>query len=599
MIGRTPTTITVASLLVLACTTALANPTATIFTKPGRGLNIAEPFELAIVVEGAEGEVRQPKIPTIEGLRVLQGPSRGETHVWSNGRTSRSVSFGYLVAANRTGTIRIPSIEIRAGGVALATEPFAVEVAEAPAAPAPGARDRRGREDRDAARAQDVRIRARLDRDRLYVGQPATLELELLTGVAIEGTEILDEPELAEFWVEEAQVRPGVDDREVTVDGRRYRRYILQRKVLVPTRQGEFRIDPFVLRLAVRRTTGDPFADMMRGMRPLVITRQTTPATLSVDALPDAGRPEDFSGAVGDFEMTTTLDRDHARVDDAVALRVRVNGEGFLHPAGPPALESSAQLRVNEPRTEQDATLRGGALRSTKSWEWLVVPLSSGELPIPPLRFSYFDPEAGEYRTKTSPDLLLAVEGGGEGGATRVASGALQPVREDIRFIKPLLSPLRAGTARVHARPWFPAIAFGPILALPFAVGAARWYGRARGDRVRRRSKRAKRRAFARLAKAEKLVDAETADAFHDEVSRAVFEYVGDRFDTSATGLTYDATDALLESKGVDAALRAEIRGFLERCDFARYVPSSSDAGNRRDMLEAARSIVRGLERAL
>ena len=86
---------------------------------------------------------------------------------------------------------------------------------------------------------------------------------------------------------------------------------------------------------------------------------------------------------------------------------------------------------------------------------------------------------------------------------------------------------------------------------------------------------------------------------FHEEVARTLVDYVADRFNRSGAGLTYDTADELLRSRGIEPEVCRAFRGLLERCDFARFVPSSAEPGRQGELLDEAEQILDTLERSL
>jgi hypothetical protein len=224
--------------------------------------------------------------------------------------------------------------------------------------------------------------------------------------------------------------------------------------------------------------------------------------------------------------------------------------------------------------------------------------LSAGEIILPVIEFAYFDPEAGEYRTLRSDTTRIAVSGSSSPGA-RASLGTLQPERLDIRYAKARFGPLRQATPPFHRTAFFQTLMWAPLVVVPGLIAVGRWRIRRRSDRGRARSRAARARARRRLRTVEKRTGTIDGATFHEEVARALVDYVADRFDRSPSGLTYDLADSLLVQRGVAEDLRRDFRRCLEACDFARYVPSSGTDERRRELLGDARSLVERLESSL
>ena len=579
------------------------------WVEPGATVSDTEPFTLAVAVEGSDvPEVSVGRLTGLTNLRVMGGPYKSQSTSFEmrgmSMQRAASVTLRYTLLAEGPGPAEIPSLEVKVGSRTMRTEAIRIQAVRGrtgPAAapspqrlPRPGARDRQ-------PESVDVFLKAECRPTEVWAGQPVFLEVTLLAaGGEVERFSWLDPPSLPGFWVEEVAVDPAAERTRAEVAGRAYLAYPVMRRMLVPTSAGDLAVEPFSAQIQVRRSSGDLFEDFFLQGRGAVAVRKTDPVRIRAKALPSEGRPEDFSGAVGSFGLRASYDRKETRVHDAVALRVAVEGDGLLETVKAPSLDAPPDLKVFEPKATETLSVERGRVRATKTWEWVLVPLHAGDVRIPPVRFSYFDPVAGAYR-EARADLGSLVVRRGEGPADEsgAARAAIRAERRDIAFIKPLRGRLSEEERGIHRRPLFVALAVAPLLALPIGIGLGRHRARLRQDLGLARSRRAAALARRRLRAAERRAARADAASFHEEVGRALVEYVADRFNRSAAGLTYDVADDLLASRGVDSGLRGRFRASLETCDFARFVPESRGEERMADVLREAREVVAALDRAL
>ena len=187
----------------------------------------------------------------------------------------------------------------------------------------------------------------------------------------------------------------------------------------------------------------------------------------------------------------------------------------------------------------------------------------------------------------------------GEGPQPSRAHGDIRLQRRDLAFIKPSPGNLRQSTPRAHRRGLFTALLILPLAWTPLVIIVGRHRAKLNRNLGLVRSRRARSRARQRLRAVGKRLDAADGPSFHEEVARALVEYVADRFDRSAAGLTYEVADELLASKGLDPDLRRGFRSCLETCDFARFVPSAAASDRRAEVLEQAEQLVEQLEQEL
>ncbi|ANM28883.1 hypothetical protein ABI59_03600 [Acidobacteria bacterium Mor1] len=567
------------------------------FVQPSAGITEADAFNLIIRIE-ADKQLPSPraKLPRLQNLKLLGGPQTSQQMRWINGKMTNSVTLTYSLYPDGPGAARIPPVEVTLGAETFRTDPIDLQIARS------GSRGGGGTRESLPADGVDAFVEARLlEEGPVYVGQPVTLLVTLFSRPSPSGFSFRQEPTFANFWVENDTVDPDGEAYRATANGKTYRAFPMVRKVLIPSSAGSFTLDPYIGQFQVRTGRGDDFFDLFSRGRSRTVVRKTRPIELTVKRLPESGRPEDYGGAVGQFSLDVKMDRNEAAVDDAVSLRVTVRGEGFLKSVKAPLLDLPPDLKVFPPQPEESMRLRSGKLVASKSWEWILVPLASGEMRLPGVRFPFFDPESGSYRTLQAEPSVLTVSRGdrsGSGGAA-ATRGEIQVQRTDIAFIKARRGDLRTRAPRLHQQPWFLALIGLPWLLVPAIVAAGRWHSKRSADHGQVRARRARATARRRLQEVRGKLDGLESDAFHGEVGGALLSYLADRFGTSASGLTYDRVDELLREREVDDGTRKEVRTMLEASDFARYVPGAGDRGQWGQTLDRAAELVDRLERIL
>lgn len=569
------------------------------WVEPAEGIGEDTPIRLLIEVEGAGNiPLSAPTLGPMKNLRVLSGPQSNFESVWSNGSFSSRSRLIYTLQAEGAGPAEVPAIDIALGNATVRTEPIRFEVAKSrggvpPPAPTPRPPAERGGQRRDA----DVFIRAEIGSEEVWVGQSVPLSVSLYAAEQVLGFDWSREPALANFWVEELDVDSNAEAHRATVDGRRYTVFPMKRKVLVPQTPGEFDIEPYSMQIQVRQRSSDPF-DLFSFGRGATVLRKTQPLHLVVRALPEADRPDDFSGAVGHYQFQAAFDRTESTVNTAVALKATLQGEGFLGAVQPPQLVAPTDLKVYPPKVSSMSRGVRGQMVSRKTWEWVLVPLAPGEVRLGELSFDYFDPATGKYEVAAAPLLPLVVQRGSATDESPLAHGEVLEQRRELAFIKPLRGQLRSGTLRAHERASFYALLLAPLLWVPLVITLGRHRTRLQLNLGLARSRRARARALKRFKAADRMLHGGDGGAFHEEVGRALVDYIADRFNRSAAGLTYEVADELLAERGLDADLRRRFRECLEHCDFARFVPSASRSDRREELLHEARQVMERLERA-
>jgi hypothetical protein len=221
--------------------------------------------------------------------------------------------------------------------------------------------------------------------------------------------------------------------------------------------------------------------------------------------------------------------------------------------------------------------------------------LAPGTVNVPAPRFAYFDPGTGSYRELKAEIPELIVRRGSGSGEAVASRGEVQANVKDIAFLKMVRGSLTEAKPPLHKRGWFLALLVLPLVLTPVGIVLGRRRDRFLTDHGFARARRAARTAAKRLDRAAHRAGASPA-SFHEEVAGALVDYVADRANRSASGLTYDQLDDILAAKGVPDEPRRRYRACLERCDFARFVPDSGKPQAVAELVTDARAILRALE---
>jgi tetratricopeptide (TPR) repeat protein len=437
---------------VLACVAAIAMGTSAVVAfaaalsvraslAPERVV-VGEAAILSLEVSGAQ-DVPAPSVAAPEGVRVeYVGPATQVSIV--NGRIQASVQHRYSVVAEKPGSFRIGPVTFDYAGQRYEAGPVTLVATAAPeAANEPGS---------------PLRLVVRVPRTRVYVREKLPLEVLLYVGAVRAGD--LQYPTLAadgcalEPFGEPAQYQEQLPDGTYTV--------VRFASTVTPLRSGTLTLGPATTRLNVyeRRRGGffdDPFFSQRRP-----VSLRSEPVQLDVLPLPEDGKPASFTGAVGRFALQVSASPLQVRTGDPVTLRIVLQGQGNLDGVPPPVLPSSPNWKTYEPHAVQ-------APAGAAAFEQVVIPLAP-TAEIPSLEFSYFDPEAGRYRTERSAPIGIVVQRGEETPAMLAAPQPTAPPEElgrDIVYIQE--HPGRWQPLHTRTSPLFVA-AHGGLLLLPMGA---------------------------------------------------------------------------------------------------------------------------------
>jgi hypothetical protein len=571
-------------------------------------VGIDDQFQLTVTVTGQEsGNSENPRLPSLNGFKLVGGPSVSTQFQWINGRTSSSKSYIYILLPEKEGQFTIDAIEVRIGGKAYKTEPVRIRVtsATAPRQPSPQPNpldpfaDEGLRPRRSPPSGDQVFVTAEVDRASVYPGQQVTLSYHLYTEVGITGLQLQESPPLTGFWVEDLKVETNPPGVPRVVNGREYREYVVKKQALFPTATGRVTVPSSTFAISAK-TSGDFFGMFAQTE---TLYRKTREVILEVKPLPVQGRPSDFSNAVGSFNLSSSTDTVRATAGEAVSLRVKLEGRGNLKMIPDLGLPPLPDFTVySSKRADNVHPVEGNQLGGDKTWEYVIVPKAPGQQILPALSFSYFDPEKGSYETvRTKPILLQIARGSENGNLTTGLSGIdkqnLTRQGTDINFIKLTADDLRRQRPLPYHTLWFFLIAAAPL----FFNLAAYLYQKERSKESTNaaliRSRRARRLALTRLRHGEKAGRTQPR-TFYSEAAVALSGYLADKLSLPGIEVTGDTLERTLSNRSVPSETVRETVACLQECEFGRFVSASSSPESMRRLAERIRKTIEALERA-
>jgi tetratricopeptide (TPR) repeat protein len=553
-------------------------------------LAVNEPGELAVDIERLGGgsasaeDIAPPVVPPQDGITVRYiGPSQEVSII--NGRTSQRISHRFGISASRPGTYTIGPITIREGGKPKEVGTARLEVL---AAGAVG-----GLAEGESAQ---LSLKLAVPRTEVYLHEHVPLTLTLRVGQL--RVSDLQYPQIGGDGFSLEKLTEPSQRQEQTAGG--VVQVVEFATTLTPLRAGTLTVGPGAMRLSVltRERRQDRFFGFFgETRRPTDLSAE--PLALNVLPLPDVGKPGNFSGAVGQFQWEVHAAPLDARAGDPVTVTATIRGQGNVDTLTPPAIPETDTLRAYP---VQPAT--GTPPPGSRVFEQVVIPARPGEMTLPPLPLSYFDPIARTYRTMTPAPIVLRVQP----GAARVAGPAETvpaqpaatatetPLGEDIVFIKDSPGTLRPIGARLYksALLWT-----WPLAPFALWVGAVFWDRRRQehADPRRARASRAGRDARVALSIARQRLRAHDVPGFNDVIARGVIDYLRAKLDLSPGGVSGEAVVARLAGRDCARQIGEEVREFLALCERARYTSASASVADSEKALERATTIVQVLEK--
>lgn len=554
------------------------------------------------------GDARMPAIPNVPGASIqFAGQQTSISSI--NMSFSRVVSFNYRVFGMQEGTLVIPAIPVEVDGQTLRTRPLQLQVGgrrSAPAGNTPGA-DQQGAAETAEGDEDGIRVEVELEPRAVYVGQAIEQRLRISSRVPI-ADEIQVSRRPISGTIEEPLENQGQQRRTEIKDGLNWR-VEEARWLFYPASAGPLTVPSMEITVPViervRRRSIDPFFDsfMGGGMRAAPRRYATEEQTLTVKPLPQAGRPVDFSGLVGRFTLQDSLSTAQLALGDSITWTLVVEGEGNLRDLKLPPLQSPDFKVYDDTPTVEVGLSPEGRLVSQKTFKRALVPQQAGELTVPPLRLSIFNPVQGAYQTleTRAHPLQVAPDARGQTSLAQSAPAVALARKPEVKLTgaEDILPPHTGPQLGVDVEGGPSSPAGLALLLLPPLLFAGvelsvRARARREGDPALQRRRTALSRAQAAVKALQSGSDEGRSRA--EALSRILRSYLGDKLGREGTALTPSDCRTLLETARVVPELIRAVTTYLEGLEAARYAPGGVVQGQDAT-LEALQQLLDRLEK--
>lgn len=398
-------------------------------------------YTISISSEGS-ASFDKPTLPALNDFEVLNTWSGSEmrgTFINGQMQTQRSQTFNYMLSATKEGRFTIGAAEVVVNGQVMRTNPIQIEVSASaaqapslgqnqdeddafqPGAPPPGMNSleeemfsqllrRRARpglpqgKGFDRVNDNDVFfIHVETDKDTVYQGEQIIASWYLLSKAQIADIDTLRYPALSGFWKEDIEVATRLNFQPQIINGMHYQKALLASYALFPIKEGVSTVDRYQAKC---RAIG---VNSMGFPQEVQLTKESNEIKIKVLPLPTEGRPESFTGGVGQYTATATIDVNSVNVNTPITLKLRIEGKGNAKGIDMPKLNLANEIQVYDTKSESKFFTTG---RSYKEFETLIVPKAAGRFTIPPIEISFFDTEKKAYYTQKTNEISFEAKAG-------------------------------------------------------------------------------------------------------------------------------------------------------------------------------------------
>lgn len=544
------------------------------------------------------------QLPDLSNFDVLMGPSTSQSSSIQiiNGKTTQSTSFSYIfvLRAKKEGKFTIRPASIKVDGKIYESNSLEIQVAKGQ--PQQSASQQKQAEAEATPTGNiskdNLFVKLNLDKTNVSKGEQiiATVKLYLSQNVPLSGFDEVKLPSYEGFWTKEIEVPQQVNFTREVYNGKIYQVGVLKKTILFPQQTGAIRIDPFEITCLVRQRVGqqrgffDDFFDNYRVVKAKVVS---DPISVNVKDLPN--QPSNFSGAVGSFSFSGALDKNNIKSNEAVTLKLTVNGTGNLTLINPLKVVLPEDFETYEPKTSNRITANDNGLSGSITFEYLFIPRFAGNFTISPVQFVFFNPATRQYETRSTEAFKISVEKGSDDpNASVVSSYSKQDVKmigKDIRFIKQNKSKLKPKGSSFYGTLEFYAIYLLSMIAFAIVFVLNRKKIKESANIALVRNKQANKVALKRLKAAAGFLKNNQAEKFYESVIKALWGYLSDKLSIPVAELNRERASSTLSAKGIDQAVINELMKIIDDCEFARYAPAAF-SGTMKEIYDGAAKVM-------
>lgn len=568
------------------------------FTAEGPDVVVkGQQFQVAYTVNSQK--VKEFRAPEFSDFEELYGPSRSTSMNMNsiNGKmtTTHTTTWTYMLQATKEGTFTIPAATVKAGDEQYASNTLTIKVLPPDQDSQSQGGGQGGRQSASRASSggkitdSDLFMNVTASKTTLYEQEALLLTYKVYTLVNLVA---LDNPmpDFQGFHTQEVELPQRKTFSMEHYKGRNYNTLTWRQYVLFPQKSGELEIPSMSFDSTIEQMVENqnPFDDpfgldaFFNGSRTVQVKKTlVTPAMkIRVKELP-SGKPASFSGAVGDFSITSSISAQQLKANEALTLKLVISGVGNMKLVNAPDVQFPADFDAYDPKTDNQLQLTNAGQSGNKTVEYLAIPRHPGDFTIPSVEFSYFDTKTSQYKTVATEAYNIHVEKG-EGGGNADAAIANFTNKEDLKLLGSDIRYIKTGEVSLLPKGDFLFGTLGywlwyviPFVLLVMVLAFYRKQALENANVTKVKTKKANKVATRRMKNAEKLMRSGNNAAFYDEVLKALWGYMGDKLSIPVSQLSKDNIEEKLAARNVGDALIREFIGTLNECEFARYAPGS------------------------
>lgn len=555
---------------------------------------VGEEFRIEFSIEGSASEF---KGPSLNGLRKLSGPNQSSSSSMQiiNGKvsSSKTTSYTYYVTALNEGTLTIGEASVKSEGKTVRSQAGQMQVTKA---------NPKTKQANSYNIAENVYLKATASRRRIFQGEQIVVSYKLYSKINLADINLTIVPELNDFWKEEIETNSSA--KLEVIDGVKHNVWEISRFILTPQKSGKLKIDPMSINVTVQiknKRSRDPFGDpfgFFGSYQNIEEEISSKNINVTVKDLPE-GAPENFSGAVGQFELKSSVDKSSIEANQALNYKLTLSGNGNIHLIDDVKVDFPSNFETYDPQKNDKTFSTKNGIAGKIEFEHLLIPRYKGEYEIKGVNFCYFNPKTKSYKTITTKPILVNVLKGSGNDNSYISSDVLKSNVSS--QLKPIISTteLQENEDLPFNKWLFIFLILIPIIGLGGYFVMLIIQAKNDANPVLRKYRKSLRIAQKRLKNAQKHLENSQKELFFEEIEKSLWTYFSNKFNVNSADLSKETINEFFTKNNISEKASKNFTSIIEKCEFCRFAPSSLDAEDMNKVYELATNVIVEVEQDL
>jgi len=523
-----------------------------------------------------------PKTKDFSLINISTSSSSFSSNEFANGKWKSEnyiVLTWYLtMEAKKKGTFTIPGASVEYGGKTYKSNSLTIKVSEGKVINNQNTKTQTNifnnniqEEHADLpTNTKDLFVNVSTNKNSVYVGEAIYTYCKMFSRYNVNIQDIKPST-FDNFWIKDIKIKGTVKAQQIRLNNKTYLTATIDKKIIFPQKSGKVPISPYDITFQLYDGWGFP-----AGTKKVVSNKKV----INVKPLPD-GKPASFSGAVGDFSISSEVDKKNIAADDAFTIKLTIKGQGNFGLFDLPVVNLPKSFEALDPENKNNITVSQKGVSGNTEIKYSFIARVPGNYKIPKIEFSYFNPSNAKYYTLHTDTLSVKVIGDTSknnlANINNVQKSEVTELGNDIRYIKTSLPKFKIKNDFFISNKFISLAFVIPFLLFVLIIIILRKKIKENADLRYVKYKTADKVSKKRLKNAEKFMKINETEKFYEEISKSLWGYVSDKLSISLSQLTRNNVVEMLQNKSVKTELIDEFIKLIDTCETARFAPVMSE----------------------